>query len=332
MNPPDGDDDPELFSPPTEPGGPSSSFLAALDTAVHPTEDKIAVSKPPVYDRPTLTMITGPEAGSLRALDGAETLLGRARTCHVVVDDLTASRKHARIVRLADGAFLLEDLGSRNGTTVHGLPIRTHRLVDGDRIGVGTSIFLRFAYTDRTEEDLLRGLYSSSIRDALTGAVNRKHLLERLATEIAFARRHTTSLSILIFDIDHFKRVNDTFGHLAGDQVLRDLSSVVRSTLRAEDILARYGGEEFVIVARGIGVEQATLFGERIRGVLEKATLRYEDHAIRVTISVGIASLSCCKAGAGVEQLLALADARLYDAKRAGRNRCVGSSSASSAP
>ncbi len=317
------DDDSDFGSDLTEPGR-ISPLVPSQDAGIYPTEDKIVASLAPVCDRPTLTMITGSKAGSILTLDRPETLLGRASECHVQVEDLGASRRHARIFRTADGSFMLEDLESRNGTSVHGIPIKTHSLADGDRVGLGPSVFLRFAYTDQTEEDLLRRLYTSSIVDALTGALNRTHLLERLSAELAFAKRHKAPLSLLLVDLDHFKHVNDTWGHLAGDQVLREVCALVRATLRAEDIFARYGGEEFVIVARGIGVEHAVLFADRIRQVVAKASFSFEGQPIQVTVSMGVASLTCCPPGAGMKELVELADVRLYEAKRRGRNCAVG--------
>ncbi len=317
------DDDSSFANELTEPGI-CSPFVPSQDAGTYPTEDKIVASLAPVCDRPTLTMITGSQAGSILTLDRDETLLGRASECHVHVEDLGASRRHARILRTTDGSFTLEDLSSRNGTTVHGVPIQTHNLEDGDRVGLGPSVFMRFAYTDQTEEDLLRRLYNSSIVDALTGALNRTHLLERLSAELAFAKRHKTPLCLLLVDIDHFKRVNDTWGHLAGDHVLRATCALVKATLRAEDIFARYGGEEFVIVARGIGIDHGVLFAERIRQVVAKATFSFEGQPIGVTVSIGVASLPCCPPGAGMRELVELADLRLYEAKRLGRNRSVG--------
>jgi two-component system cell cycle response regulator len=320
------DEDAEFGNELTEPAG-GSLLFASRDAGIYPTQDRLVASVAPICDRPTLTMITGPQAGSILTLDRNETLLGRASECDVHVEDLGASRRHARILRMPDGSFTLEDLGSRNGTTVHGLPIQTHPLADGDRVGLGPSVFMRFAYTDQTEEDLLRRLYTSSIRDALTGALNRTHLLERLSAEIAFAKRHRAPLSLLLLDLDHFKHVNDTRGHLAGDFVLRESCALIKSTLRAEDIFARYGGEEFVIVARGIDVDHALLFAERVRVVVGAASFSHEGQTIGVTVSIGVASLSCCAANAGGRDLVKLADARLYEAKRRGRNCCVGRTS-----
>jgi two-component system cell cycle response regulator len=321
---PDNEPDREL----TEPAGRAIQALVEShdNPSIHPTEDKILLSVPPVCDRPTLTMLTGPEAGSIHTVEAHETLIGRAEACQVRLEDLGASRRHARIVRLPDGAFALEDLGSRNGTTIHGVAIQRHQLADGDRIGIGPSVFLRFAFTDQTEEELLRRLYTSSILDALTGIVNRAHLFDRLEAELAYARRHESPLSFLLFDLDHFKRVNDTLGHLAGDHVLRTICTLVKGTLRVEDIFARYGGEEFAIVARGIDFEKSMLFAERIRLVVERAGISYDGQRIAVTISIGVAALSGVTKEITVEELVALADSRLYAAKRAGRNRSVGQS------
>jgi two-component system cell cycle response regulator len=287
-----------------------------------PTEDALPVSVPPC-DRATLTMITGFQAGSMHRLEGNKVLIGRAVDCQIRLDDLGASRRHARIMREGGDIYVLYDLGSKNGTTVHGAPIQKHRLADGDRIGIGPSVFFRFAFTDETEEQLLKRLYESSVLDALTGALNRKHFTERLESELAYAKRHETPLSFLLFDIDHFKKVNDRLGHLAGDYVLRSISQLVKRALRTEDILARYGGEEFAIIARGIDIVHALNFAERLRSIIEKAGLSYRGADIAVTISIGVASLACCPSG-DMDQLIGLADTRLYEAKEGGRNRSVG--------
>src|SRR4051794_13724257 len=254
-----------------------------------PTEDALPVSLPPC-DRATLTMITGFQAGSMYRLAHDEALIGRASDCQIRLEDLGAGRRSAPITREPGNIYVLYDLGSRNGTTVHGAPITKHRLADRDRIGIGPSVFFRFAYTDESEEHLLKRLYESSVLDGLTGALNRKHFTERLASELAYAKRHETPLSFLLFDLDHFKLVNDTLGHLAGDYVLRSVSALVKRALRTEDIFARYGGEEFAIIARGIDVDRAMAFAERLRSIIESSQLTYHDATITVTISIGVAS------------------------------------------
>jgi diguanylate cyclase (GGDEF)-like protein len=184
-------------------------------------------------------------------------------------------------------------------------------------------IFFRFTLTDETEEASLRRRYEASIIDALTGAINRKHFDDRLVGELAYAKRHQTQVSLLFLDVDHFKRVNDRFGHPVGDSILRDLSSTIRGALRLEDIFARYGGEEFAIIARGIDLEHALLLAERVRTLVESTEFAHQTVPIPVTISIGVACLANCR-DASADQLLALADTHLYAAKAAGRNCCRG--------
>jgi diguanylate cyclase (GGDEF)-like protein len=146
--------------------------------------------------------------------------------------------------------------------------------------------------------------------------------MERMAKELAYARRHGAPLSLIMLDIDHFKSVNDTFGHPAGDAVLIQLSKVVHDTLRTEDVFARYGGEEFAVICRGVNVERATIVAERLRELVAAMRTKADDQEIAITLSLGVAGYQ--ETGAeNPEQLIASADEALYEAKRAGRNRVV---------
>jgi diguanylate cyclase (GGDEF)-like protein len=293
---------------------------AEMDGGMVPTEDEI-MSARPICDRGTLTMVTGAEAGSVYRL-GRSALVGRSIDCQIRVDEVGVSRRHALISQESDTEYILQDLGSRNGTSVRSKPITRSRLIDGDRIGFGP-VFFRFTLADEKEEAALRQRYESSILDGLTGAMNRRHFDDRLVGELAFAKRHDAHVSLLLMDIDHFKRVNDRYGHQGGDAILKQLAATIRSALRLEDIFARYGGEEFAIIARGIDLAHAFSFGERIRSLVAATPFRHEQVTIPVTLSIGVASLSdCCDAS--VDQLIALADSRLYLAKAAGRNCCRG--------
>src|SRR5262249_8377117 len=149
-------------------------------------------------------------------------------------------------------------------------------LQDGDRIQIGAETVLRFQLVDDAEREALERVYRAAIRDGLTGVYNRKHLEERLDAELAFAIRQETALSIAILDVDYFKMVNDRYGHLGGDHVLKTVASTLASTLRTEDVLARYGGEEFVIVARGLDAEQAVKMAERARVLLSETEMAFE--------------------------------------------------------
>jgi diguanylate cyclase (GGDEF)-like protein len=163
------------------------------------------------------------------------------------------------------------------------------------------------------------------MRDTLTRAHNRRYLVERLASELAYARRHKTPLALILFDIDHFKRVNDTYGHLAGDEVLREVAALISRLIRTEDVFARYGGEEFVVLARGIEHENAVRFAERIRSAVHRLEVAQEKGVLQVTISAGVSSIAeIPDANRSPDTLFRLADERLYRAKSGGRNRVSG--------
>jgi len=309
---------------------PRESALAAtlpfgLSTLDQQAEEMTDITAPsasrasPVCDRGTLTMVSGNEAGSVYRL-AVSTMVGRAPDCEIQIDHAGVSRRHARIVREAETEYVVQDLGSRNGITVRGRPVTRCRLVDGDRIGFGP-MFFRFALADEREEQALRERYEFSVVDGLTGALNRKHFDERLVGELAYAKRHASELLLLILDVDHFKAVNDRLGHQAGDSVLRQLATSIKSTLRAEDVFARYGGEEFAIIARGIPGKEALGFADRIRLRAENTRFVHENNSIAITLSIGVATLADCKEPS-VDQLVRAADAGLYAAKASGRNCC----------
>jgi two-component system, cell cycle response regulator len=289
---------------------------ATTATVLPGTEDAL-VSAVPICDRGTLTMVSGAEAGSVYRL-GASTVVGRSPDCEVRVTDAGVSRRHASILQQGETDYLVQDLGSRNGTTVHGRAVTKCLIADGDRIGFGP-VFFRFALADETEELALKRRYESSIIDGLTGAMNRKHFDDRLIGELAFSKRHKVEVSLLILDVDHFKDVNDRLGHQAGDAILRQLAATVRHALRLEDVFARYGGEEFAIIARGIDRGGALTFAERVRSLVAATSFTHDNVRIPITVSVGVASLADCR-DASVDQLITLADSRLYVAKASGRN------------
>jgi diguanylate cyclase (GGDEF)-like protein len=163
-------------------------------------------------------------------------------------------------------------------------------------------------------------MIDAALRDGLTHAYNKKFFQDRLETEFAYARRHKTMLSLVMFDVDYFKRVNDTYGHLAGDAVLVHLARITQSTIRTEDVLARYGGEEFAVICRGIALLNAGVLGERLRVRVEQENFDYQGTRLPVTISVGVAALPEANVGAPAD-LVRDADKALYEAKRSGRNR-----------
>jgi two-component system cell cycle response regulator len=283
----------------------------------------LGISTPP--SRPTvhvLVHLDGTHAGKpVRLPLDAPFTLGRRDDCDLVLKFDGVSRTHARLVP-SNGGFEVEDLGSANGTIIGSEPIKRHALRDGDIVRIGPNVRLKYSITDRQEFELLSQMWEASVRDSLTGAFNREYLTERLKAEIAFAQRHNTDTALIMFDLDHFKKVNDTYGHQAGDAVLIEVCRAVMSTLRTEDILSRYGGEEFAISARGINISSAHLLAERLR-VSTQRTIRFDRHLIPVTTSFGCSSLSELGDEVTPAGLIATADRRLYLAKAGGRNRVV---------
>jgi diguanylate cyclase (GGDEF)-like protein len=233
------------------------------------------------------------------------------------------SRKHARVLVRDDG-LVLEDLDSKNGTFIDGRSVRSESLEIGDVFFIGPSVKIRLSMMESSEERLAHQLYDSSMRDALTNTFNRRYFVQRLSTEVAFAVRHATPLSVAVLDLDHFKRVNDTYGHPAGDRLLQSVARTVARSLRSEDVLARVGGEELAVLLRGTGMRDAVLVAERIRLAVAATSILVEGEEVRATVSIGLASTTELERGGSHDALVTLADERLYEAKSAGRNTVRG--------
>jgi len=267
-----------------------------------------------------IVVIYGTELGKRLELGAAPFEIGRSSNNDLFIDQESVSRHHARIT-YHDGKYSLSDLGSTNGTFINDESVRERPLHDGDQVRIGRSI-LKFMTGENVEVHYHEEIYRLMTVDGLTQAYNRRYFDEALEREFNRSKRYERSLSLILFDIDHFKRVNDTLGHLAGDEVLREISGLVARLIRQEDVFARYGGEEFVVLARGIDHVGTARFAERLRASVERLEIAAESSVVRVTISLGLASLD--ELGEGqrtVEGLLRLADSRLYAAKAGGRNR-----------
>ena len=193
-------------------------------------------------------------------------------------------------------------------------------LQEGDKVQIGATSVLRFTYHDEVDQDFQRSLYESALRDRLTGVFNRGYFNNRLESDVAFALRHGKPLALVMFDIDHFKSVNDTHGHVVGDGVLRDLAERVQGTTRSEDIFARYGGEEFVLICRDVDAIRATRAAHRIMELVRSRTFEVEGKKLDVTVSLGVADLTMLPQPSA-KALVEAADTALYAAKRSGRNR-----------
>jgi diguanylate cyclase (GGDEF)-like protein len=267
-------------------------------------------------------VLAGANVGEMYKLDGSEMVLGRGREADVRIVDEGISRKHCRVTLIPTGDVMIEDLQSSNGTYANGKQIRTHLLQDGDKIQMGSTTILKFTYTDDLDENFQRQMFEAALRDGLTGAFNKKYFQDRLESEFAYAIRHQSPLTLLMMDIDHFKRFNDTYGHLAGDHVLEGLAQRVHSSIRAEDVFARYGGEEFALICRGIPLADGAIVGERLRSLMANTPFQYDGNMLPVTISIGVAGIPNPSIQ-NPQELVSTADEALYSAKESGRNRVV---------
>ncbi len=275
--------------------------------------------------RPYLLVLSGPQFGQIFMLQpGAEMIVGRKDGCDILIRDDGVSRRHASILAEGTGARI-RDLGSQNGTFVDGVRVTDCRLEDGNRIHVGVHSTMKFAFSDELEAEYQRKLAEGALHEPLTGLYNRRHFMERLAGELAAAQRHGRALSLLVIDVDHFKKVNDQYGHLAGDEALKMIAHVMQGALRKEDVLARYGGEEFVVLARETALGGAKALGERIRKAVERSRVAWQGQDLSLTVSIGVTvsiGLSHFEPGRTDREMLEAADRALYQAKQAGRN-CV---------
>jgi diguanylate cyclase (GGDEF)-like protein len=246
--------------------------------------------------------------------------IGRSSKTELFLDHESISRHHARIT--FDGtSYSVLDLNSTNGTFVNDEPVKEQRLKDGDQIRVGRSI-VKFMTGENVEVHYHEEIYRLMTVDGLTQVYNRRYFNEALEREYNRSQRYARELTLVLFDIDHFKRVNDTFGHLAGDNLLRQISAAIKPRLRREDIFARTGGEEFGILLPEIGLDGGRATAEKVRRIVESTPLKVDQKLVPITVSLGVALL--IREDVTPEHLYKRADECLYQAKQAGRNRTAG--------
>ena len=247
------------------------------------------ISEKPTGKEACLVVIYGAELGKKYNLNTASLVVGRSSKCDIQIDQESVSRNHSKIVNTGK-SILIRDLGSTNGTYVNDEPIDEYVLRDGDLIKIGRTIF-KFLTGGNIETAYHEEIYRLTTIDGLTQVYNKRYFLETLEREIARAHRYRRPLSLVMFDIDHFKKINDSYGHLAGDYVLKQLASTVKGKIRREDCFARYGGEEFAIVLPEIDGAGSAPFAEKIRKIVEKTEFKFENKRIPVTISIGVATV-----------------------------------------
>ncbi|NVB41241.1 diguanylate cyclase [Pseudenhygromyxa sp. WMMC2535] len=266
-----------------------------------------------------LVVIYGQDLGRKYNLVGRELRIGRATTNDICLSQDAVSREHAHVI-VDDFGIKIRDNDSTNGTYINDNKIHEAYLRDGDLVKIGRAIF-KFLSGDNIESSYHEEIFRLSTVDGLTQVFNRRYFMETIERELSRARRYDRPLALLIFDIDHFKRCNDTYGHRAGDYVLRRMAELVTARARKVDVVARYGGEEFAVILPEIDIRGAETFAEKVRGLVEAETFAFEGRKIPVTISIGVAELDSAVANA--DDLIQTADRRLYAAKTGGRNRVV---------
>jgi two-component system, cell cycle response regulator len=253
-------------------------------------------------------------------LDSSPIRIGRGAENHIVLEGDSVSRRHAHFEQRS-GAWWCVDDGSTNGSYVNDEQImREARMTNGDRIKIGPTIF-KFLSGEDVEAQYHEEIYRMTIIDGLTQVHVKRYLLEALDKELMRARRHQRELSFLMLDIDHFKKINDVHGHLAGDYVLKEVARLIQQRIRRDEVLARYGGEEFAIILPETTLEGACALAEGLREKIEESRFVFQGETIRVPISIGAAIL--VEDHRASLDLIKKADEKLYEAKRAGRNRVL---------
>jgi diguanylate cyclase (GGDEF)-like protein len=265
--------------------------------------------------RPCLVVISGNELGQRIDLDDSDVIIGRAETSRLFINSDLVSRHHATIARVA-GRYVLKDQGSTNGTFINEQRITEPRaLADGDTVKIGRTVL---KYTESpVEVDYLDHVMGLAQKDALTGLFNKRRFDELLPAEATRSAQSSTPLSLVLFDIDHFKSINDNFGHPAGDGVLRAVAEVAQAWVRETDALFRVGGEEFAIVLPE-RLAEAVGRAESVRRAIERHSLAFGGTTLSVTASFGVAELA---PGEPLAAFYQRSDERLYHAKHSGRNR-----------
>lgn len=271
--------------------------------------------------RSCLVILSGDNIGKIIVLESDTITIGRVKDAGICLTQGMVSRTHALIQRSGDHEFVIVDQNSTNGTFVNSQKVQRHVLVDQDIIGIGGST-LKFISSDNPEHAYYEEIYRQSHLDKALKIYNKHYFLHTLGEKLARSQQDGSELSLIMFDVDHFKRLNDTYGHLAGDAVLVQLADIGKSCIRENDLLCRYGGEEFGLILPHTTLQQAYQLAERLRSRIVETTIHHAGAELKVTISLGVSSY-VPQAGKLMQkdELIAQADQALYQAKHSGRNR-----------
>ncbi len=294
---------------------PDDNYESTLEVTISP--DMGTLIRVAAEQRALLLVLSGTRLGHRVVLGDQPIDVGRGSGAALILDADSVSRKHARLERFGGGHKIV-DQGSTNGTYVNGVRVKEQILKDGDRIGIGKALLKYLAGGN------IEGAYHEEVQrlmrfDPLTNVFNKRHFDESLRLSVFTASGGAKALSLIVFDLDHFKKVNDTHGHMAGDSVLCGASLAVQNILAPTELFGRVGGEEFAVLCEDTDIGTARERGEAIRRAVSREPYTFEDKKLPVTVSVGVAQLTV---GEEAEGFYERADGQLYAAKAAGRN-CV---------
>lgn len=290
--------------------------MEKLTTILKKTDRK----KPIVAEKQaSLTIIKGNQLGQIYILDD-EKVIGRCDGATIILTDSGISRRHL-LIQKQDNTFKATDLNSTNGTEINDAKITDScQLKDGDKIRIAGTVF-KFSYHDKEETRYHQQVRTLIVKDGLTKIYNKRYFSETIEKEFNFAKRNENPLSLILFDIDHFKSFNDNYGHQAGDFVLAKIAELINPLARNYDTFARFGGEEFALLMRDTTLSDAVLLANRMRQIIADRKFYYKDLKLQSTISLGVATYNAYSTIGDHHHLISIADNYLYEAKHAGRNR-----------
>ncbi len=272
---------------------------------------------------PAITLLTGENLGKVYKLtNGIELLIGRDPENHIPIDVASFSRKHC-ILRMENNVVTIKDLNSTNHTFVNGKEVDTATLKNGDRVSFGDICVFKFSLLDKLDLEINTMLFKKATEDILTGVHNRTYFQESFKVEFMFHKRVNMPLSLIFYDFDNFKKINDTYGHICGDMVLKQVSGTVQKHIRKIDFLARYGGEEFVVLLKNTSYHDAMKIAKKLQQTIADEVISFETAQIKVTASFGVVTYQNNNFKSP-EEMLVKVDAMAFRAKKEGKNKVVG--------
>ena len=275
---------------------------------------------------PVVSVIHGKDKGKVFVISRPGTILGRDAEADIPLDDHLISRKHLSVCYTNTGSeesFGLTDLNSTNGSFVDQGQFTTCSIKPGQTVQIGKTV-LAFSLKNKHEIESNKALFETATIDPLTGVANRRWFMSRAEEEFAYTQKKGVPLCLAMADVDHFKKINDSYGHQAGDHVLKETASLIKNSVRGHDYVGRYGGEEFILLLKELPEDRCLPVFDRMRTCIEKAEFIYQGQSISVTMSFGVYPVEI-ELGLSVEQAITIADERLYRAKENGRNQVVAS-------